>query len=532
MNLTKLLSWKKGLQEAFTLLQIPLGREQVLAAVQFLKGSARDWWESVIGQSLGHELQHFDNIYNALHERFIPRQIAGIRMKAWNSLYHRGTVHEYMTIVNDLALAHPLGDEAAFWHAWQGLRPEYKAEVDHLLHQQGRQTCSLKELKQILLSIELKYPYREPKRFPPRFQSRQVTTNQQDQLTPSFRQQQQQTPNQSRTLFACWICASPQHHMEKCPKKKKSGCPICGSKAHKPYTCPQQYRGSPQLPGQPPSSSTTARVTTANINDDQNIMICTLATKYTHPHSNQPRSLLYKLTIQGGTINVFVDPGSELSLISERVIRERGINCTPLLCPVYIVFADKSRVKAHAQVTNLKIKRRNWSDEVTCVVIPSLTEPIYLGRDWLKRWNPIIDWISGEIQLPGSLEAWTPLEKDRNSYDKSDNCDFENMLTLSASRKCLRVAKRNEQIAQTYGFMIVRAVNQNDTTQIPSTHPFVQDLQVSFASVFAEATGIEQNPPVRHQIRIKPDAMPAHVKPFRFTETQKGELKTQIVELL
>ena len=27
-------------------------------------------------------------------------------------------------------------------------------------------------------------------------------------------------------------------------------------------------------------------------------------------------------------------------------------------------------------------------------------------------------------------------------------------------------------------------------------------------------------------------SIPAHVKPFRFTETQKGELKTQIIELL
>ena len=87
------------------LLEIPAGREQVLAAVQFLKGAARDWWESIIGQSLGHELQQFDDVYNALHERFIPRQTASMRMKAWNSLYHRGTVHDYMMAVNDLALA-------------------------------------------------------------------------------------------------------------------------------------------------------------------------------------------------------------------------------------------------------------------------------------------------------------------------------------------------------------------------------------------------------------------------------------------
>ena len=297
-------------------------------------------------------------------------------MKAWNSLYHKGTVHDYMTVVNDLALAHPLGEEAAFWHAWHGLRPEYKAEIDHLLDQQGRTTCSLKELKQMLLSIELKYPYREPRQFPPRFQSRQVNTYQ-----PPTHQQ----PQQHRTPFACWMCSSPDHRVEACPKRKKSGCLICGSKAHKPFGCPQRRFGPPRLPRQPPSSSTTSRVMIEDRAWKERITICTLATKYTHPQSSSPRSLLYRLNIQGGAIDVFVDPGSELSLISEKVVKDRAISTTPLARPVYIIFADKSRVRASAQAHDLRISRGNWSDEVTCVVVPSLMEPIYLGRDWLKK---------------------------------------------------------------------------------------------------------------------------------------------------
>ena len=522
-NLTKLISWKKGLLEGFATLGIPLGREQVLAAVQFLKDKARDWWESIISQSEGSEIQQFDELYDALHERFIPRQMAGVRMKAWNSLYHKGTVHDYMTEVNDLALAHPLGEEATFWHAWHGLRPEFKSEIDHMLDQQGRQTCSLKELKQMLLSIELKYPYRQPKPFPPRYNVRQVNT---------FQPTQPQQHQQSRSTFACWICASPDHRMEGCPKKKKSGCPICGSRAHKPFLCPQRRAGPPNPNRRPPTSSTTARVILEEDSSEDNSVICTLATKYTHPQSSQPRSLIYRLSIKGGIIDVFVDPGSELSLISEKVVNDRMILTTPLLHPVYIIFADKSRVRAHAQVIDLQISKGEWSDKVTCVVVPSLTEPIYLGRDWLRKWNPTIDWISGEIQLSGSLEPWIPMDKDFRKEKKAIHDSIDEILTPSASRKCLRVARRNEDIASTYGFVIVRAVDTNTDAHTSSTHPYIKEMQTTFGSVFAEATGIEENPPVRHSIRIKDDAMPAHVKPFRFTETQKGELKTQIIELL
>ena len=78
----------------------------------------------------------------------------------------------------------------------------------------------------------------------------------------------------------------------------------------------------------------------------------------------------------------------------------------------------------------------------------------------------------------------------------------------------------------------MRTIDTNTDAHILSTHPYIKEMQTTFGSIFAEATGIEENPSIRHSIRIKDDAMPAHVKPFRFTETQKGELKTQIIELL
>ena len=81
-------------------------------------------------------------------------------------------------------------------------------------------------------------------------------------------------------------------------------------------------------------------------------------------------------------------------------------------------------------------------------------------------------------------------------------------MTPSASRKCLRVARRSERLAQTYGFIIVCAVNATAESPLAHSHPFVKELRNSFTSVFAEATGIEPNPPVRHNIRVKDDAIP------------------------
>ena len=127
------------------------------------------------------------------------------------------------------------------------------------------------------------------------------------------------------------------------------------------------------------------------------------------------------------------------------------------------------------------------------------------------------------------MEPWTP--KDSEISDKSEKISA-NVMTPSASRKCLRVARRNSEIANSYAFMIVRATTPTSTTPNAFETEMVQKLRDDFPLVFKEAMGIEPNPPVRHVIRIDNNASPAHVKPFRFTETQKGELRTQIIELI
>ena len=53
-----------------------------------------------------------------------------------------------------------------------------------------------------------------------------------------------------------------------------------------------------------------------------------------------------------------------------------------------------------------------------------------------------------------------------------------------------------------------------------------------FPRVFEEATGVELNPPVKHPIRLQEGARPSHVKPYRFSETQKNEMKERITVLL
>ena len=261
-----------------------------------------------------------------------------------------------------------------------------------------------------------------------------------------------------------------------------------------------------------------------------------LAGNMHHPSSSMPRSLIYRMETEGGMIDALLDSGADVSLISQEAVRRRGIQVEPLENPLHVVLADRTKVLATSCVPVLPLARDEWTDQVRCIVVPSLTQPLFLGRDWLQRWNPVIDWVTGELSVSGSARPWRP-KGDVTAHTQPDGqTGEETEVTPSAYRKLARQAARRRPAAMTAAMlMVVRAVGLDATpaeSTPPPPAPEVSALMADFPKVFEEAEGVEKNPPVRHPIRLEDGAKPSHVKPYRFTETQRNEMKEQVIQLL
>ena len=254
-----------------------------------------------------------------------------------------------------------------------------------------------------------------------------------------------------------------------------------------------------------------------------------------------PRSLIYRLETMGGVIDALLDSGAEVSLVSEEAVKKRGIPTQPLDTPLTVAFADRSRVAVDRCVPSLPLSRGTWKDSLRCVVVPRLSVPLFLGRDWLMRWNPVIDWVHGELFVEGGGGPWTPKGDVGEAAGKAHESpgSMEEM-SPSAFRKWRRTAERSTKIdCRQAVLIVVRPVHVN-VAQVQSSssssasppHPRASALMAEFPKVFEEAEGVEPNPPVRHPIRLKDDAQPSHVKPYRFTETQKNEMREQVSLLL
>ena len=83
--------------------------------------------------------------------------------------------------------------------------------------------------------------------------------------------------------------------------------------------------------------------------------------------------------------------------------------------------------------------------------------------------------------------------------------------------------------------IMVRAVAPPEPAAAAASEPLpprVSALMADFPKVFEEAEGVEKDPPVRHPIRLQDRARPSHVKPYRFLEIQKNEIREQVSLLL
>ena len=87
-----------------------------------------------------------------------------------------------------------------------------------------------------------------------------------------------------------------------------------------------------------------------------------------------------------------MDSGASHSFVSANIIRELGLK-TRFEDALKVALADNS-VVCSREVVDLPVRFTcNAMQAIACRIMPSLHAPIILGMDWLRKWNPHVDWL-------------------------------------------------------------------------------------------------------------------------------------------
>ena len=143
--------------------------------------------------------------------------------------------------------------------------------------------------------------------------------------------------------------------------------------------------------------------------------------------------LEYGVVINRKLVKVMLDSGASVNAIAAEVVDRVGGVITP--ARERVRFADQRVIHAEG-LTQLEMRHRGHVSKVTCLIVLRLGSEVILGRPWLKEWNPLIDWLSGNLTFSDGVQ-WRSFKGQEKALG-DEGAKNERVSTLRLSEKAKR----------------------------------------------------------------------------------------------
>lgn len=219
----------------------------------------------------------------------------------------------------------------------------------------------------------------------------------------------------------------------------------------------------------------------------------------------------------GEPASFLIDSGASDSFISSNFMRSRplfNVEWEPILVDVEHVDGTK-----HTQCEMIKtdVEVQDYHEKLNLIVTNIQQYDVILGRDWLARINPVIDWRKRTVEfLYGDrLHHWEiPLNTENNSK-----------LKLVSHLQIKRITRKHN--AQLF-LVIGRSTNSDNIKQDPritkQADRELDQLLFEFKDVFPEELpGLPPRRQVEHEIELIPGSSPPCKTPYRLSPIELEE---------
>lgn len=237
--------------------------------------------------------------------------------------------------------------------------------------------------------------------------------------------------------------------------------------------------------------------------------------------------MFLRVDINGVPFKALLDSGAGGNFIADRVVKRMQLKAVAKQVPDTILTAGGERLNSTHEVA-MRYACGQWKSEDTMHVC-RLEYDIVLGRPWLSRHNPRIDWTRNTVSVPtASGKLRLPLSTGPRAP----------AYLLNALRFSRAVAKNPKE----FGVIVIHPPAQDGQTQ-PAASTFGDAFQAQLTQLLAEykkdvlPPGDTQlaMPPERsvdHRIEVVPGSEPPNRAVYRMAQDELAELKKQLTGLL
>ena len=251
------------------------------------------------------------------------------------------------------------------------------------------------------------------------------------------------------------------------------------------------------------------------------------------------------MRINNSFCKVLIDSGCQKNVISREFSAKAGLMADESDC-ITVVYANGTSGKSDGIVRDVAVheKSSNYVDRIDFQVVEGLAHEAILGKTWLAKRNPSIDWNRNCILLNG---RWVKSLSRSGSFGKISSVTEINKLAKSNNNQIFLIhiqkTKVGDDIEKNLSRKAICKLENENPLYVTEKEPArpsnnyeneLKNLINDYEDVFPDELPNELPPKraVDHEIELKTDARPVSISPYRLAPVELEELKKQLNELL
>ncbi len=261
-----------------------------------------------------------------------------------------------------------------------------------------------------------------------------------------------------------------------------------------------------------------------HIHDENNILAHTLL-KFRGLLTQNPEDSRQDKKVR--QVNVLIDCGATDNFVSSKLIHGLGFRSDLRLVPHVVSVATGRTSVSDRQLTQIELKLGEHIEKIDLNILDLAAHDIILGKPWLNKHNPQIDWLTDTLTFQ-SIDG-------KNIILSRNQAANIPMISHTQVKKAIR---QREEVSLIY----IQASTSNDTnsdsinnidTHVIGGKEAEHSLINEFMDVFpAELpTGLPPQRHIEHTIPLLPDSSPCAKAPYRLSYAELDELKKTLTEL-
>ncbi|CAI7766891.1 unnamed protein product [Closterium sp. NIES-53] len=232
-------------------------------------------------------------------------------------------------------------------------------------------------------------------------------------------------------------------------------------------------------------------------------------------YNEQRQPLLLEVICNGRRLQTLVDSGASHSVCDKATLERINEKYTPSNFKATMVDGSKLQVYGEAAL-HLQMGPLRWKPTLPITNIKGLD--LILGRDFLKKFNPEINWVTRTASIYNQDRRF-PLPNWSNTGDIPEET----------------LARFEKDVKRTMAGFVPLVTNEDEgERKMLELPPAIQKLLEEFEDVLPDDLP-DQLPPYRthrHEIIEEPGSKPTFRAPYRLSPTELADMKKQIEYLL